>query len=136
MTPVRYLLDTNTASYIIKGNIPRVRERLVSVPMADVCISAVTEAELRFGVARRPEAVKLQIAVEEFLLRVDILPWDSEAARQYAQVRATLEREGRPMGNLDMMIVSHALAAQRVLVTSDRVFRRIRGVRIDDWTKL
>lgn len=135
MTPVRYLLDTNTASYIIKGNIPRVRERLVSVPMADVCISAVTEAELRFGVARRPEAVKLQIAVEEFLLRVDILPWDSEAARQYAQVRATLEREGRPMGNLDMMVVSHALAAQRVLVSSDRVFRRIRGVRIDDWTK-
>ena len=103
--------------------------------MADVCISAVTEAELRFGVARRPEAVKLRIAVEEFLLRVDILLWDSEAARQYAHVRATLEREGRPMGNLDMMIVSHALATQSVLVSSDRVFRRIRGVRIDDWTK-
>lgn len=67
---VRYLLDTNTASYIIKGNKPGVRERLVKVPMSEVAISAVTEAELRFGVARRPDAARLKIAVEEFLLRV------------------------------------------------------------------
>ena len=95
---VRYLLDTNTASYVIKGNFPRVRERLLKVPMAEVGISAVTEAELRFGVARKPEAVRLKTAVEEFLLRVEILPWDSEAAQQYAQVRANLERIGEAHG--------------------------------------
>ena len=74
--PIRYLLDTNTASYVIKGNFPRVRQRLLKVPMAEVGISAVTEAELRFGVARKPEAVRLKTVVEEFLLRVETLPWD------------------------------------------------------------
>lgn len=133
--PVRYLLDTNTASYVIKGNFPRVRARLLDVPMADVGISVVTEAELRFGVARRPEAARLKIAVEEFLLRVDVLPWDSDAAKEYAQLRAALERDGKPMGNLDMMIAAHALAAEVVLVSHDRVFGRLKGLRTEDWTK-
>jgi tRNA(fMet)-specific endonuclease VapC len=133
--PVRYLLDTNTASYIIKGNFPRVRERLLKVPMAEVGISAVTEAELRFGVARKPEAVRLKTAVEEFLLRVEVSPWDSAAAEQYAEVRADLERTEKPMGNLDIMIAAHALAAQVVLVTHDHVFRRIKRLKIEDWTK-
>jgi tRNA(fMet)-specific endonuclease VapC len=133
--PARYMLDTNMASYVIKGNIPRVRERLLKVAMAEVAVSAVTEGELRFGVARRPEAVRLKTAVEEFLLRVDVLPWDSETARRYGPVRAALEREGEPMGNLDMMIAAHALAAQTVLVTSDRIFRRVKGLKIEDWSR-
>ena len=131
---VRYLLDTNTASYIIKGTFPRVRERLLRVPMADVGVSAVTEAELRFGVARRPEAAKLKLAVEEFLLRVEVLPWDSEAAQHYAQLRATLETKSEPMGNLDMMIAAQAVGAEVVLVTNDRVFARVKGLKVDDWT--
>jgi len=133
--PVRYLLDTNTASYVIKGNFPRVRERLLRVPMAEVGISAVTEAELRFGVARKPGAIRLKTAVEEFLLRVEVLPWDSAAAEEYAEVRADLERTGKPMGNLDIMIAAHALAAQVVLVTHDHVFRRIKRLKVEDWTK-
>ena len=132
---VRYLLDTNTASFVIKGNVPRVRERLLKVPMAEIGISAVTEAELRFGVARKPEAVSLKIAVQEFLLRVEILPWDSDAAHHYALIRAALEQVGRPMGNLDMMIAAQALAAQAVLVTHDRVFGRVNQLRIQDWSK-
>ncbi len=130
----RYLLDTNTASYIIKGNVPRVRERLLRVPMAQVIVSTVTEGELRFGVARKPEAKGLATAVEQFLLRVEILPWDSEAAKKYAAIRATVERVGRPMGNLDMMIAAHALAAEAVLVTHDTVFRRVKGLELEDWT--
>jgi len=133
--PVRYLLDTNTASYVIKGNVLRVRERLLKVPMAEVGISVITEAELRFGVARKPEAVRLKTAVEEFLLRVEVLPWDSEAAQHYAVIRTTLERTGAPMGNLDMMIAAQALAAQAVLVTHDRVFRRVKGLKVGDWSK-
>jgi tRNA(fMet)-specific endonuclease VapC len=103
--------------------------------MSEVGISVVTEAELRFGVARLPLAAKLGIAVEEFLLRVEILPWDSQAAHHYARLRAALEEHGEPMGNLDLMIAAHALAAEAVLVTSDRVFRRVKGLRIEDWTK-
>ncbi len=133
--PVRYLLDTNTASYVIKGNFPRVRQRLLKVPMAEVGISAITEAELRFGVARKPQEVRLKTAVEEFLLRVEALPWDSEAARHYAEIRADLERAGKPMGNLGMMIGAHALSAQLVLVTHDHVFGRIKRLKIEDWTE-
>lgn len=133
--PVRYLLDTNTASDVIKGNFPRVRERLMKTPMAEVGISVITEAELRFGVARKPAAVRLKTAIEEFLLRVETLPWDSEAAQQYGQIRAALERVGQPMGNLDMMIAAHALAAQVVLVTHDHVFRRVKQLKIEDWSK-
>jgi tRNA(fMet)-specific endonuclease VapC len=69
----RYLLDTNTASFIIKGNIPAVRHRLVKVPMAQVAISTVTEGELLYGVARRPGATQLQTIVSEFLLRLTSL---------------------------------------------------------------
>jgi len=132
---VRYLLDTNTASYVIKGNFPRVRERLLKVPMAEVGISVVTEAELRFGVARRPEAAALKKVVEEFLLRVEVMPWNSEAAQHYARIRAALEKEGEPMGNLDLMIAAQAVAAEVVLVTHDQVFRRVRGLKVEDWSK-
>jgi tRNA(fMet)-specific endonuclease VapC len=133
--PVRYLLDTNTCSYVIKGNRPHVRERLLQTAMAEVGISSVTEAELRHGVARVPEARRLGIAVEEFLLRLEILPWDSEAAKHYAQIRAELEKSGEPMGNLDMMIAAQALAAEATLVTSDRMFRRVKGLTVEDWSK-
>jgi tRNA(fMet)-specific endonuclease VapC len=133
--PDLYLLDTNTASYIIKGNIPLVRKRLAMVPMAQVAISVVTEAELLFGVIRRPEATRLKIAVEEFLLRVEALPWDSETARSYAEIRATLETQGSMLGNLDLMIAAQAVTAHAVLVTNDRGFRRVRGLQIEDWTK-
>jgi tRNA(fMet)-specific endonuclease VapC len=132
---VRYLLDTNTASQIIKGHPARVRERLLKVPMSDVGISVVTEAELRFGVARRPEATKLKMVVEEFLVRVAILAWDSEAAQSYADLRAKLEEAGEPMGNLDLMIAAHAVSLGAVLVSNDRVFGRVRGLRVEDWTK-
>lgn len=130
----RYLLDTNTASYVIKGNFPQVRERLLQVSMSEVAISVVTEAELRFGAARKPEAKKLQIAVEEFLLRIESQPWDSEAAKRYADVRAFVERAGEPMGNLDLMIAAQALAQRQILVTHDQVFRRVKGLRTQDWT--
>ncbi|HKH98430.1 MAG TPA: type II toxin-antitoxin system VapC family toxin [Candidatus Sulfotelmatobacter sp.] len=133
--PVRYLLDTNTASYVIKGNFPRVREWLLAVPMAEVGISVVTEAELRFGVTRKPGAARLKLAVEEFLVRVEILAWDSVAALHYTALRSALEDAGSPMGNLDMMIAAQALAAGAALVTHDRVFQRVKHLKLEDWTK-
>ena len=132
---IQYLLDTNTVSYILKGKFPRIRERLLKVPLSLMAVSAVTEAESRFGVARLPQASKIGLAVEEFLVRVPALPWDSAAAAKYGQLRAALEREGSPMGNMDLMIAAHALATGMTLVTSDRVFRRVEGLKIEDWTK-
>ena len=131
----RYLLDTNIASYVIKGNVPAVRRRAVQVPMAQLAISTVTEGELRYGTARHPDAARLQTIVDEFLIRMTILPWDSEAAQHYGQIRAALERQGQPMGDLDMMIGAHALALGAVLVTNDRGFTRIKQLNIEDWTR-
>ncbi|MGH9504364.1 MAG: type II toxin-antitoxin system VapC family toxin [Terriglobales bacterium] len=130
-----YLLDTNTASDAIKGNVAAVRERLLKTPMAEIGISVITEAELRFGVARVPAAVRLKVLVEEFVLRVEVLPWNSAAARHYAELRTILERSGKPMGNMDMLIAAQALAAEAVLVTHDRVFKRVKGLKIEDWNK-
>jgi tRNA(fMet)-specific endonuclease VapC len=131
----RYLLDTNIASYVIKGNFPAVRRRMIRHPMSEIAISSITEGELTYGVARKPDAVRLRVIVEEFLLRVTILPWDSDAARQYGDLRAALEQQGQPMGSLDMMIASHALSAGLILVTNDRAFERVKGLKIQDWTK-
>jgi len=135
MKMTRYLLDTNIASCIIKGNSPVIDRYLVKVPMAQLAISAVTEGELRFGAARLPHAARLHNLIEDFFLRVAVLPWDSDAAQQYGQLRATLEREGQPMGNLDTMIAAHALALDAVLVTNDHAFARIKKLKVVDWTK-
>ena len=132
---VRYLLDTNIASCVIKGNSPAVDRRLVKVAMAELAVSAVTEGELRFGAARLPQATRLHNMIEDFFLRVAILPWDSDAAQQYGQLRAMLEREGQTMGNLDVMIAAHALALDVVLVTNDHAFARIKKLKVVDWTK-
>jgi len=133
--PVRYLLDTNIASYLIKGEFPRLRDKLTKLPISDIGISVITEAELRFGVNRKPGATRLKQAVDEFFLRVEILPWDSAAAQLYAELRGALEDAGSPMANFDMMIAAQALAAGATLVTHDRVFHRVKRLKIEDWTR-
>ena len=133
--PIRYLLDTNIASYLIKGEFPRLRDKLMKIPISEIGISVITEAELRFGVNRKPGAIRLKQAVDEFLLRVEVLPWDSAAAQHYADLRGALEDAGTPMANLDMMIAAQALATGAILVTHDRVFRRVKHLKVDDWIK-
>jgi tRNA(fMet)-specific endonuclease VapC len=132
---IRYLLDTNIASCIIKGNSPAVDRCLAKVAMAELAISAVTEGELRFGAARLPHAARLHSIIEDFFLHMAVLPWDSDAAQQYGQLRAVLERDGQPMGNLDAMIGAHGLALGAILVTNDRAFGRIKKLKVEDWTK-
>ena len=131
---MHYLLDTNIVGYVIK-DLHRVRERLVRIPMSQIAISVVTEAELLFGVARRPDAVRLKKLVDEFLVRVHVMPWDSAAARHYADIRAALERSGDVLGNLDLLIAAQARAAGSTLVSADKTFHRVPGLRIEDWTK-
>jgi len=131
----RYMLDTNTAGYIIKGKPIAVRHHLQNVPMASVCISAITEAELLHGVARKPEAKHLPLIVKEFLLRVEILPWNSDAANAYAQLRTACENEAKPLGAMDMLIAAHSVAAGAVLITNDKAFYNVKHrLALQDWT--
>lgn len=131
----RYMLDTNTASYIIKGMHPRIRKKLLSVPMVNICISAITEAELLRGVAKKPEAKHLPIAVKEFLLRVEILAWGSAAAKAYAELRTACEKKGKSLGCMDMLIAAHSVADGTVLVTNDKAFYNVDHLLdLEDWT--
>ena len=129
----RYLLDTNTVSHLIKKH-PVVARRLVQVPITAVCISAITQGELLFGLARRPEATTLHKLVWEFLRRVDVLPWEAATAQAYAAARAAMQREGRVLAPLDLLIGTHALSLQAILVTNDQAFGHLQGLQIEDWT--
>lgn len=131
----RVMLDTNIASYLIRSGNAALRSRLRAFPLALVSVSAITEAELLYGLARRPDASSLRIAVEGFLRHVDIAPWDSAAAAAYGTLRAVLEARGTPLGNLDTLIAAHALATDSVLITNDKALRRTRELRTEDWTK-
>ena len=130
------MLDTNMASYIIKGANDAVQKRLENVPMASLCISAVTQAELLRGVAKKPDAKQLPMVVNEFLLRVEILPWDSRAAETYATLRTAIEKEGKPLGAMDMLIAAHAASSGAILITNDEAFYNVRKyLSLEDWTK-
>ncbi|HDV5786136.1 TPA: type II toxin-antitoxin system VapC family toxin [Legionella pneumophila] len=129
-----YMLDTNTVSHFIKG-INNVRNKVVSVPMSELGISAITEGELLFGLAKKPEAKQLNKVVHEFLIRVDVLPWDSAVAACYGKLRADMQKKGKILGNLDLLIAAHALTLELVLITNDRAFTQVEGLKIEDWTQ-
>ncbi|MDP8245239.1 MAG: type II toxin-antitoxin system VapC family toxin [Candidatus Hinthialibacter antarcticus] len=129
------MLDTNIASFMIRGGNPNIRKRLNRVPLSNVCVSVITQAELLYGIELKPEAINLKNLVREFLLRPAILPWDERAAIEYAVLCASLARAGTPMGNLDTMIASHALSVNATLVTNDNSFSRVVGLKVKDWSK-
>ncbi len=129
----RYMLDTNTVSYFIKGA-KNICEKIISVPMEELSISAITEGELLYGVAKKPEAKQLRQVVHEFLIRVDALPWESAAAECYGNLRAAMQKKGKILGNLDLLIASHALAFDLILITNDRAFSQVEGLKIEDWS--
>ena len=128
----RYMLDTNTVSYLLKGH-PAVVRRVVETPMSALCISAITEGELLFGLVKRPEAKRLQVAVQEFLRRVDVLPWNNAIADFYGISRVDLEKQGKTLAPLDLLIASHALGTDAVLVSSDKAFSQLATLNIEDW---
>jgi tRNA(fMet)-specific endonuclease VapC len=129
----RYMLDTNTVSHLLKRH-PAVARRVIAVPITSLCVSAITQGELLFGLARRPEATALHAAVWEFLRRVDVLPWDAAVAQCYGTARAATQREGRVLAPMDLLIGTHALATEAVLVSNDHAFELLSGLRIEDWT--
>lgn len=129
-----FMLDTDTASYVIKGTAPTIDRRLLSLNVGQVCISAVTRAELKFGVRQLGRAPRLTARVEAFLNQVRNLPWDDAAADEFAEVRTALERSGTPIGAMDTMIAAHAKAVRAILVTNNlKHFRRVHGLALENW---
>jgi tRNA(fMet)-specific endonuclease VapC len=131
MTPM--MLDTTTVCHLMRGN-PATAQRIQAVPTSALCISVISEAELRFGLARRPGAKRIKNAVTEFLKRIDVLPWDSAVAANYGPLRVGKEQQGRVLAPLDLLIAAHALCMGAVLVTNDKAFGEVPGLIVDDWT--
>ena len=129
-----YMLDTNMVSYFLKG-VNNVCNKIVAVPMSRLGISAIPEGELLFGLAKKTDAKQLSKVVHEFLIRVDVLPWDSVVAACYGKLRADMQKKGKLLGNLDLLIAAHALALGAVLVTNDRAFTQVEDLKIEDWTQ-
>lgn len=129
---MKYMLDTNTVSYFLTGH-GSVRSALLSKPTTSICVSVITEAELYYGLARRPDAMRLQLGVAEFLRRVDVVPWTSAIAVKYGTLRVTLEQAGKTLAPLDLQIAAHALAVDAVLVTSDKAFANVPDLKIESW---
>lgn len=123
------------ASYVIKGHPPEVRQRLAALPMGSIFVSVVTQAELLYGVARKGYPKALASLIREFLLRVEVLPWDGEVATVYGDLRSSCAASGITLGALDMMIAAHAVAAKATLVTHDQAFSLVPGgvLAVEDW---
>ncbi len=130
---MRRTLDTNICSYILRRHPVAMIERFAGLDRAQLWLSAVVAAELRFG-AVKLGSVRFAAAVETWLTGFDVRPWPLDATRQYANIRYALERAGQPIGGMDLMIAAHALAEDAVLVTNNaREFLRVPGLAVEEW---
>lgn len=128
-----YLLDTNVVTAFLKGH-PRVDEKMKSTPASALGVSVITEAELLFGLAKKPGAIALHRLVLEFLDRVEAFPWRSQEAQRHAVLRAELESRGIVIGPLDLLIAVQALEMGATLVTGDKALLQIDALTVEDWT--
>ncbi|MCC8167005.1 MAG: type II toxin-antitoxin system VapC family toxin [Planctomycetes bacterium] len=131
---MKVLLDTNICIYLIKNNPPAARRHFMKYSPGDIGISAITVAELFYGVAKSAAVAKNRAALETFLLPLEIMPFDAKAAVAYGRIRAELEKKGRPIGPLDMLIAAIAVRCEVLLVTNNlKEFRRVSGLKCETW---
>jgi len=131
---MKVLLDTNICIYIIKQKPPEVLQRFTTFAVGEVMVSSVTAAELMYGAQKSQRAAQNQQAVEQFLLPLVVAEFDYAAALVYGRIRAHLERQGTPIGALDIFIAAHALQLGVPLVTNNtRAFSRVPGLPVENW---
>jgi tRNA(fMet)-specific endonuclease VapC len=126
------MLDTDTVSFSWRGE-GQVASRLVAHPPSELCVSAITIAELRFGADKR-ESSKLHAQIDTFIATVEVVPFDEICARHFGAIASTLAREGSPIGDRDVMIAATAIAVKATLVTRNgQHFHHVRDLRIESW---
>jgi tRNA(fMet)-specific endonuclease VapC len=130
----RYMLDTDTCSYVMKRSNAGILKRLQKIPVSDVCISVITKSELMYGVEVSPRQDQDRIALDAFLAYVEVLDFPDEAALHYAKIRAHLKMRGTMIGANDLFIAAHARSAGLTLVTNNtQEFRRVPNLSIENW---
>ena len=132
---IRYLLDTNIVSYFVKGVSASLIQRMqVGLDAQDIAISAITRAELRYGVKMMDKFDKRRKRIDLLLKELSALPWSIEAADEFGRIKAYLRRNGAPAGEFDTQIAAHALAEKLILVTHNtRHFENVPGLKLEDW---
>ncbi|MFZ2948812.1 MAG: type II toxin-antitoxin system VapC family toxin [Desulfuromonadaceae bacterium] len=131
---MRYMLDTNICSYILKNHPVAVKQKFEEVGAGNICISSIVLAELCYGAARHPKGIVIRREIDDFASRLVIIPWDEIAADHYGAIRASLEKAGTPVGAMDMLIAAHARSCGAALVTNNlREFERIKGLMVLNW---
>jgi tRNA(fMet)-specific endonuclease VapC len=133
MTAARqFMLDTDTVSYVLRGE-GGVANKLLSYPPSEICISAISECELRFGADKR-RSKRLHQLISDFTSTVEVLPFDSAAAVAFGRICSGLQTKGSPIGSFDTLIASHAFALNATLVTNNsKHFSCIRGLKTANW---
>ena len=132
---MRYLLDTNIISHLLRNSDGKVAARIKSVGERKVCTSIIVAAELRYGVAKK-SSPRLVAELEEILGALEILPFEAPADETYGQIRTQLEKSGRPIGANDLLIAAHAVALGYILVSdNEREFTRVTNLRYENWLR-
>jgi len=132
---MKLMLDTNICIYIIKQQPANVLKRFLEYQPGDIGISSITLSELSYGVAKSQHVEKNAKALDEFIVPLEVVPYDEAAAYVYGTIRTHLEKVGTPIGSMDMLIAAHAVSSGASLVTNNtREFMRVPGLTIVDWT--
>ena len=133
---IRYMLDTDICSYIIRERPLDVFERFKKIDMSQLYISVVTVAELIYGVEHSSSKKINRPIIDDFVHHLSILSWDQKAAEHYGKIRAFLRAEGSMIGPMDLMIAAHARSGAMTLVTNnDKHFNRVPQLEIENWAK-
>lgn len=131
-----YMLDTNICIYAIKNKPEQVLRRLKDNMQYGLCISAITLAELEYGVEKSLFPERNRAALMQFISILDVLPFDDLAAVKYGEICAHLQKIGKPIGTMDMLIAGHAKAEHMILITNNvREFERVPGLEIENWAE-
>ena len=129
------LLDTDICIHLIRERPPTILERFDEYAVGDIGISAITLAELEYGVSKSRKAAKNRQALDQFLEPLLVPDFDRAAASAYGKLRATLEKKGQMIGGMDLLIASHALSLKARLVTHNvREFARVPGLQVETWS--
>ena len=128
-----WMLDTNICSYLLRQHPAIALARFYAAPLDELRLSVIVTAELRYG-AMRLDSQKFTSQLEKWLSLQQILPWPDRATVMYGRIRVDLEKQGTPIGNMDLLIAAHALAEDAVLVTNNiREFQRVAGLKLENW---
>jgi tRNA(fMet)-specific endonuclease VapC len=133
---MRWMLDTNTLVYVLNARPQhqRVLDRFNEHDSQKLCLSSITLAELRFGVAQSQRRDETQKKLDRVIGALTVMPFEDDAAMAYGVLRAALQAEGQPIGPLDTLIAGHALSEGATLVTNNlREFSRVKGLRLENW---